>query len=449
MGHVSSEQAGRRSGDFVAASTRGGVELFVLPTRKFKTKLLRVHVRARSSEKNAARALVPNLLRRGTRRHPSMALVSRAFESLYGSSWSSSVYKLGHEQITSLRLETVEERFLPGRPALFQPALELTRELLFEPNLQDGRFPSDVFEQERLNHRRDIEAQYNEKMSWAFQRLLDEMFGREPYGRPVLGSVEETDALTGEATIAAWNELRAGLPARVFAVGDFEPAELAAQLDEVVPRPSAAPPLVAAPPARPAPAAPRVVVERDKVSQSKLVSGRQVDLTNLSEREFDALRIYAGVLGGGFHSRLFQTVREKHSLAYFASASLDRLRGVLYTSCGIDAADREKVSELVEAEIASLRSAPPRDDELEQTRRLMVSSARGMFDSAGGMVETLEAGLAAGRVRTLASICTAVAAVTARDVMEAARRVGPIEVTYCLEGESQHDEADGDEEGAA
>ena len=72
-----------------------------------------------------------------------------------------------------------------------------------------------------------------------------------------------------------------------------------------------------------------------------------------------------------------------------------------------------------------------------------------MFDSAGGMVETLEAGLAAGRVRTLAAICSAVSAVTARDVMAAARRVGPLEVVYCLEGEAQHEEAAGDGKGGA
>jgi hypothetical protein len=63
------------------------------------------------------------------------------------------------------------------------------------------------------------------------------------------------------------------------------------------------------------------------------------------------------------------------------------------------------------------------------------------------MIETLEAGLAAGRVRTLDGICNAVSAVTAQDVMAAARRVGPPEVVYCLEGESQHDDAAHDEEG--
>jgi predicted Zn-dependent peptidase len=436
------DTASGRAGDFVAARTRAGVDVFVLPTRKFKTKLVRVHWRTPSSRRNAARALVPNLMRRGTRRHPTMSAVSRAFESLYGSSWSSSVYKHGQEQITSLRLETVEERFLPGKPPIFAPAVALMRELLFEPNLVRGAFPDDVFEQEKLNHRRDIEAQYNDKMTWAFQRLLDETFGDEPYGLPVLGTVADANALKGGDAVAAWTDLKDSLPARVFAVGDFDPVDVQAIADELFAavRPAAAPvPRTARAPAA-AGAAPKVLVERDDVSQSKLITARMVDLENLDEREFDALRVYAGILGGGFHSRMFQTIREKNSLAYFASASLDRLRGVLFTSCGIDAADRDQVGELTEGEIVSLRAAPPRDPELEQTRRLMISGARGMFDSAGGMVETLEAGLSAGRVRTLDAICRSLAAVTAADVQRVARRIGPVLTIYCLEGAAHHGE---------
>lgn len=424
-----------KAGDFEHLRTRGGLDVFVLPTRKWKTKLLRLHVRAPLSERNAARALVPNLLRRGTRKRPSMVAVSRALESLYGAIWTSSASKLGEEQLLSFRLETVEERFLPGRPRLLAPALELARELLFEPHLAGGAFPGDVFEQERRNHRREIEAQYNDKLSFAFQRLLDEMFPGEPYGRPVLGTVEETDRLDAPAALAAHDEIARRLPMRAFAVGDFDPREVVAIFEQLVPEATSAP-FRWAPRTLPRGRSERLVIEHDAVSQSKLVSGRAVDLAGLSERDFDALRVLAGVLGGGFHSRLFQTVREKHSLAYFASATIDRLHGVLYTSCGIDAAVRDKVQALVEGEIESLRAAPPRADELEQTKNLIVSGTRSMLDSPGGMVETLEAGLTTGRVRTLEQVCAAVAAVTAEDVRAAAQRIRPVEVVYCLEGET-------------
>ncbi len=430
-----------KAGDFDHLRTRNGLDLFVLPTKKFKTKLLRIHARAEQSRRNSARALVPNLLRRGTSKLPSMVAVSRALEGLYGTLWSSSAYKIGDEQVLAFRLDTVEERFLPGKPRVFEPALAIVRDLLFDPYLAGGAFPAAVFEQERLNHRRDIEAQYNEKLSWAFQRLLDLMFLDHPYGRPVLGTVEETDALTAAQALAAHREITRELPMRVFAVGDFEPQAVLRFVEALLPDATSG--AAAAPPPLPRGLAGvgQIVVEKDPVSQSKLVSGRTVDLTDLTERDFDALRVLAGVLGGGFHSRLFQTVREKHSLAYFASASLDRLRGVLYTSCGIDAAVREKVTALVEGEIASLQAAPPREDELAQTKRLIVSGTRSIVDSPSGLVETLEAGLSTGRLRTLEQVGRAVEAVTAEDVHAVAKRVRPAEVTYCLEGESRPESA--------
>lgn len=433
MSAVSVEKAG----DFDHLRTAAGLDLFVLPTRKWKTKVVRLHAHAPQSDRNAARALLPNLLRRGTAQRPSMVAVSRALESLYGASWSSGASKLGDEQILSFRLETVEERFLPGHPQLFGPALDLAREILREPHLEAGAFPAAVFEQERLNHAREIDALYNEKLSWAFQRLLDLMFAGEPYGRPVLGTAADAAALTNRDVLEVHHELLNALPMRLFAVGDFDHATIVELAERLAPGARSAPPAPVPPRRRPAPAQPQVVVEADDVSQSKLVSGRMVDLTALSEREFDALRVLAGVLGGGFHSRMFQTIREQQSLAYFASASLDRLRGVLYTSCGIDAAAREKVTALVEQEIASLRSQPPRADELDQTKQLIISGTRSMLDSPGSMIESLEANLSTGRVRSLEQVARSVAAVTAEDVHAVAQRIGRPEAVFCLEGASR------------
>ncbi|MBM4014647.1 MAG: insulinase family protein [Planctomycetes bacterium] len=429
--------AASRAGDFEHHTTRSGLDVYVLPTRKWKTKLLRLHARAPLSERNAARALLPNLLRRGTVRRPSMAAVSRALEALYGASFTNSAHKQGDEQVISFRLETVGERYLPGQPAVFAPAVELARELLHEPYLPGGTFPVEVFAQERLNHQREIDALFNDKQTFAWQRLFDLAFGDEPFGRPVLGTAAEASALRPEDALKAHAELLARSPMCAFAVGDFAPGEAVAVCERLLPAAQSAPRRVPTSPRRPPRSAPQLVVERDRVSQSKLVTARRVDLDGLSEREFDALRVHAGILGGGFHSRLFQSVREEHSLAYSVSSSVDRLRGVLYTSAGIDANARSKVIDLVEQEIASLRTAPPRDEELSQTKNLIVSGTRSLLDSAGGMVDSLEAGLAAGRVRALEEIACAVAQVTAADVQAVAQRIGPPDVIFCLEGETR------------
>lgn len=424
-------------GDFQLLRTDRGLEVLVHGTRKFKTVVVRVHFRGPLGPGSCVRGLLPSLLRRGSRQYPSMVDVARILESLYGASWSASTYRLGDEQVLSFRMEVVHPRHLPGHPDLLEPAFRLIHEFLTRP-VQDpaGFFPREVFEQERLNLRREIEAQYNDKHSYAMHRMLRLMFPTDPYGSPPLGTVEEVDALTQQTATEAWQEMLHRLPCRVYAVGDVDPEDIRSRTQQSCPfQPSPE-----APPGRLVPqwgTAPRRVVEEQPVSQSKLVIGYPVDLSALSERQFDALRVYASLLGGGFHSRLFQVVRERHSLAYHVSCAMDRLKGVLSVHCGIDAADQDRVLELIGAELASLQEQPPDLEEHRQSVRLSVTSARTVADSPGGMVDVVEGGLACGRVRALQEIARSLESVTPEDLCAAAARIGPPQVIYCLHGESQ------------
>jgi predicted Zn-dependent peptidase len=423
-------------GDFQRFLTADGLEVYLLPTQKFKTKLVRIHFRALLDGDCCARALVPNLLRRGSKSYPSMVEVSRALEALYGASWSSSTFKIAQEQVLSMRMDVVDERFLPGQPPLTQEALGVMREFLFEPRLEGESFPSESFEQERRNLRHELLAQYNDKMTYAFQRFAAEMFPGDPYGKPVLGTPEDTDRLTPEGVYQTWHDLLQQ-PARLYLVGDYDWQPTLDWVSSRLPMKSFPRESTEAP--RQPAAEPRVICEDDEISQSKLILGFHVDLTDLDEVSFDALRLFSSILGGGFHSRLFQTVREKHSLAYYASASIDRLKGVLYASCGIDANRREQVCDLIMGELASLQKEPPREDELQQARLLAIAGTRSAADSAGAMVDSLEAGLAGPFSRRLRQIAESLQTVTADDIWRAAQRISPAQVIYCLQGEARHD----------
>ena len=428
---------GARVGDFQLVRGSGDLELYLLPTTRFKTRLLRIHFRAPMDQRCCVRSLLPNLLRRGTTRHPSMRDISRALEEQYGSVWASSTYKLGQEQVLCFRLEVAEERFLPGQPPVFSAARELAREFLREPRLEEGLFPEEEFEQERRNLRHEIEAQFNDKMTFAFHRLLEEMFPGDPYGLPVLGTLEDCEGITREQATEAWRELE-GLPARVFLVGDCDVEEIRRWVEEALPFRSG--PSNSSPRPWPEPAAPREITETQSVSQSKLLIGYPLDHSGLERREYDALRMYTSILGGGYHSRLFQSVREEHSLAYHASSSMDRIKGVMYLSFGIDSAHRSQVLEIVGEQLESLRRAPPDAEEFEQSRRLLVSGSRSLADSPGGMVDVLEGSLASGFVRSLEQSCQDMEQLNPEDVHQAAQRIGPPRIIYTLAGEARHDE---------
>jgi len=47
-------------------------------------------------------------------------------------------------------------------------------------------------------------------------------------------------------------------------------------------------------------------------------------------------RLFFSMFGGGSHSRLFREVREKQSLAYYVSATVDRHKGLAMVQLGLD-----------------------------------------------------------------------------------------------------------------
>ncbi len=423
-------------GDFRIIRTGGGLEVFLLPTKKLKTRLIRLHFQAPLDGRAGARALVPNILRRGTEGLPGMLEISRQLEEWYGASCGASIYKIADRHVLAFRAEYVEERFLPGSPTIEAPFLRFYKEMMLRPRLIEGCFLQDFFEQERLNHKREIQAQYNDKLRYASQRLVEEMFPGQAYGRPVLGTVEEIDHLSAASATQAWRDFR-GENARLYAVGDFAANDLL-EFASGLPFLSRGPSLLRQCEKPVSVDHPRLVVEPDDVSQTKLLMGYRVDLTGIDLRAYDALRYCANVLGGGFHSRLFQTVREKNGLAYYASASLDRLQGVLIVSCGIDAAERVRVCDLVEQEIRSLRSALPSIEEFEQARQLLTSGTRSLVDSPHSMVEAVEGVVASGFPRSLEEMVDSLKSMRREDVAEVACRIGPLDTVYCLEGRSLH-----------
>ena len=419
-------------GDFERRSTEGGVELWIHRTPRFKSRLWRISFRQPLDHTSVCRTLAIHLLRRGTTHHRSMREVSRALERLYGASWVAGTCPLGAHQHLRVRLDHVEERHLPGGEAVDQPARELLRQLLFEPALDDdGAFPESAFQTEYRNLQHEFDALYDDKPAWAWRRFLEHWFPGEPWGLPSLGRKEDLEGLDRFDVTEAWRKLLREAPARVMVVGEVDPDEVVDWVSQALPlhsksqQPAPTPPLSQAP-------TPRWEIEEDQLLQARLQVGFRVDLQSLSTSAHDALALVSNILGDGFHSRLFRRIREEHSLAYDVSALLDRSKGFLACTAGIDANRREEVHELMCEEIESLRREPPTEEEFERARRSLVGTSRSLRESPEGMLDLLEASLAKGRVRRLEDIVDSFLALGPADVLEAAERIQTAELSYCL-----------------
>lgn len=337
-----------------------------------------------TEETASVTALVPSLLRRGAKRWPDWRHMEMRLEELYGAVFRAAVEKVGDLQILSCHLEIPDGRFLPGRPDTLSEGIDFLNHVMSSPYLVDGVFPRAVVDQEKETLTRRIHGMINDKAQYATLRLMQVMADGRPFGLSRLGRVEDVAAITPASVTARYQEVSRQAPLLVFGVGALD----GQMLDQVI-RETWAP----RPPGSRIPAIAQVTaqhsrhlqVEEQDVQQGKLNLGYTTG-PRLPDPDYPALMMYAGVLGGFPHSKLFVNVRERASLAYYAYARVDGALGVMQIGAGIEFKDFPAAVEIIERQVRDMADGRISEQEMEFTRRGYVNSLKTTEDAPGSLI---------------------------------------------------------------
>lgn len=413
-----------------------GVELAVNQTDKFKTGLLGVTLTIPLSADTAtAGALIPEVLGRGSRNYPDMEKLSAAADALYGASLGPVVRQRGESQCVSFLCSFIDDRYALDGSAVLEPAAKLMGEVLLDPTLQDGVFRRDYVESEGANLADRIQARVNDKRSWAVFRLVQEMCAGEAYAVDKLGDAERAQTMTPDELWAAYRSLLSGAKVNFYYGGGAQPE----RVEDAVRR-AFAPLLVG----RDAPVRCQVIAEPKgpvrtvtdamDVTQGKLAMGFRTGGITVESGDYPALLVCNTLFGAGANSRLFLNVREKMSLCYYASSALDKLKGLMVVSSGVEFAQFDRAQGAILEQLDEVRRGRFSDEELNAAIRTVSSDLRGRQDSQGQMEDDRLTGLlfhcAAGEGEILAQ---EVERVTADQVAEAAQKL-KLDTIYRLTG---------------
>jgi len=363
-----------------------GVRFHHLPAERFKTLTFQAIFHLPLGPDVAEAALLPSLLRRGTRRHPDLAAIGRRLEDLYGAALEGDVSRMGERHLLHVTIDLVAPRHLPDSASVLAEGLAFLREVVFEPRLEGGHFPEDVFAQERENLARFVEGLLDDRAAFAVERCIQAMCGGEPYGHYPYGRPEAIRALDGERIVERYRRLQATAPLDLFAVGPADShileREARAFTEAIGKRRSVlVPPDPAPHPRRPV----RRVEERLEVDQAKIVLGFRVDVRRGREED-PGTALFAAVLGGGPYSKLFRKVREERSLAYYASASFERTKGLLLVQAAVNPESIDAAVELCLEQVEAIGRGDIEEGEFEPARRALRLRLRSLSDSPSGQI---------------------------------------------------------------
>ena len=87
-----------------------GIKLHTIKTDKFKTNLIAVFLTTKLERENVTKnALIPAILRRGSKTLKTQEEISKTLEEMYGASFDCGIDKTGDNQVIRFYIETVND----------------------------------------------------------------------------------------------------------------------------------------------------------------------------------------------------------------------------------------------------------------------------------------------------------------------------------------------------
>jgi len=421
--------------EYIMHTMPNGIRLFFLPTSKFKTISIGLFIHQElNSDRAALSALLPSVLEKGCRLYPDYLTLQRRMEQLYGADLSTDIIKSGERHTLAFTMEMAHDRFTGQNGNILEDGLSILSSLITDPLLDHQAFRAAYVQQEKNQLVKDIRALLNDKVTYAAERCAALMCASERFGVYKLGRIEDYEAISPEALYRYYQHVLAGNPIDLYVVGDLTEEKLLEEIlryfnftraskEVILPQTTI----------NEVSGQPRYFEEKMQVNQSKLVLGYRT-LTGFKDELFFALMVSSGILGGFPHSKLFLKVREEAGLAYYINSRLERHKGLLLISAGINYENFEQAKMIIDQQLDDLVQGKISKDELDNTKQGLLNNLLSRQDSPSQLISFHLDGTIGGRNYTVAEVKEKIEAVERENIMTVAERI-KLDTIYMLRPE--------------
>ena len=227
----------------------------------------------------------------------------------------------------------------------------------------------------------------------AMERLMSLLYGPDhPYGRRAKGTIESVESLTRSRLQALHS--RHFVPSQLTAVvvGDVDARRIVDVASTVfgswtapLPPPMTLPPVTRATDRR------RITIPMMNKSQAEIAYG--FTTMTRDDPQYYAFSLMNNVFGQyALGGRLGDSIRERQGMAYHVSSTLDAniLPGPLVVRAGVNAANVDRATASIDAEVRALRRDGVTAKELAESRQYMIGAMPRQLETNAGIAQFLQ-----------------------------------------------------------
>lgn len=397
---------------------------------KFKTDTINVRfILPISKEQSAGYALAASLLTTSCRKYPSIASMSRKMNRMYGGSASVDVSKLGDFQIITASFSALCNRFAIDNEDIFGELIDIVNCCLFDPNVTEKGFSENEFAIKSKDLLDTIEAEINNKRSYAVRKCMNTAYKDEPCANLVYGTRESVLKLTPQSTFEAYKKMLRSAAVEIFFVSSEEQPTLADKFKEMfakTDRKNAAvlPNFITPSPLK---AETAEVSETLPVAQCKMVMAFKTDC-----KDVQTMLLMNMLYGATPFSKLFTNVREKLSLCYYCSSTYSETKQTMIVDCGVLKENIQTAKSEIINQLEAIAKGDFSDELLDNSRMSAYNSIKTLGDTPSSYVRWYFTDLIRGVSRNVEEAVAAYKAVTREQIMAAASSL-KLDTVYILE----------------
>ncbi len=361
-----------------------GINLHFIPTNLFKTNLVCVLLTTPLNRDTVTKnALIPFLLKRGSKNYKTQEEISKKLDDLYGTSFECGVDKIGDNQVLKFYIESIRDEYIADG-SLIDESIKLLLDIIFNPNLENGFFKEEFLKTEKEKLKKIIESKIDDKDFYALENCISTMYNNEGFGLFKFGNIEDVDNINQENITEQYFKLLKTAKIDIFVSGNLNENYVKnvfienENIKNLIPRAENYILNNEFTEIKQIVDKPKEITEKMNITQGKLVIG--MDILSKQENLQCIALVYNSILGDGANSMLFQNVREKASLAYSTKSNLVKQKMNIFIRCGIEIENYEKALNIIKEQLENIKSGNFSDEDINNAKKYLISGIKSVSE---------------------------------------------------------------------
>lgn len=358
----------------------------MVKTTKFKTILFQVLFRDEIRKEDITkRNLLTDHLIHSSLKYKTKKEFNLKKQELYGASLGASNKRIGNQIITEFTMSILNPRYTEDN--MLEESLEFFHEILFNPNVKNGKFQKETFETLKNALALDIKMDYENPTYYASLRMLEELKKDTCFSYHLSGYLDDLEQLNEETLYKYYKNMFATNLIDIYVIGDFSFDEMENLIKKYFPFKTIKKPkkdfkINKIKQFKTT----KKVVEESKFHQSKLaIAGILPELEKFEENY--VLSIYNILLGNSPESKFFLNIREKCSYAYSIYSTYRKFDRLFLIFAGISKENYEDVIKKITYEMNEVVKGEIKEESIKQAKAYFISVLKDIFDSPASTLE--------------------------------------------------------------